>query len=272
MDFSVLISVYYKEKPQYLKQSLNSVFENSVMPTEVVLVKDGLLTPELDQVINEFCDKYDNLKVVELKENQGLGIALKIGTEHCKYEFIARMDTDDICEKDCFKTQLEVFKKNPNASLVGGYITEFVDDPTNIVSMRKVPTGYEQIKKYAKKRNPINHVTAMFRKSDVLEVGGYQKVKEIGYEDYDLWIRLIMANKLIINVENVLVNFRVGKDMYKRRGDKKRLKTALFFRKKLWKIGYYSFFAYIYYSLQTIAFFCVPAFVRKLLYKTILRK
>ena len=157
-------------------------------------------------------------------------------------------------------------------SLIGGNITEFIDTPNNIVSVRKVPSDFESLKKYARKRNPVNHVTVMFRKSDIIEVGGNQKVKDVGYEDYDLWIRLITSNKKILNLDEIFVNVRVGTDMYKRRGDKKRLKTALFFRKKLWKIGYYSFFHYLLYSIETIAFCFIPTFVRKWMYKRVLRK
>lgn len=272
MKFSLLMSVYHKEKPEYLIQCLDSVHKSSVMPSQIVLVKDGPLTEELDKIIEEYATKYGIYKILQLEQNMGLGIALNKGLEVCENELVARMDTDDICLEQRFEEQLKVFKKDDSLSLVGGYITEFIDTPDNIVSTRKVPTEKQALIKYSKKRNPINHVTVMFKKSAIIEVGGYQKVKDVGYEDYDLWIRLIMANKNIINIDKILVNVRVGADMYKRRGDKKRLKTALYFRKKLWKMGYYSWFSYINYSIQTIAFSCVPASVRKFLYKKILRK
>lgn len=272
MNFSVLLSVYVKEKPEYLDECLNSIFENTILPNDVVIVKDGPLTKELDDILNKYAKKYASINIVALEKNSGLGIALNHGLKYCKNDLVARMDTDDICDKKRFAVQLQAFEKNKNASVVGGYITEFIDTPENIVSIRKVPTNFESLKSYSKKRNPVNHVTVMFNKKDIIEVGGYQKVKDVGYEDYDLWIRLILRKKLIVNIDNVMVNVRVGSDMYKRRGDKKRLKTALYFRKKLWKVGYYSFFHYIYYSVQTIAFACVPSFVRKILYKNILRK
>ncbi len=272
MNYSVLLSVYIKENPEYLEECLKSVFNSSVPSNDVVIVKDGPLTEELDKILESYANKYDSLNIVPLEKNCGLGIALNHGLAHCKNELVARMDTDDICEADRFESQLKVFENDPDASVVGGYITEFIDTPDNIVSTRKVPLTFEELKQYGKKRNPVNHVTVMFKKQDIIEVGSYQKVKDVGYEDYDLWIRLILAGKKIVNIDKVLVNVRVGRDMYKRRGDKKRLKTALFFRKKLWKVGYYSFFHYIFYSAETIAFCCVPSSVREFLYKKILRK
>ena len=272
MNFSVLISVYKKEKAEYFNACLNSIFENTLLPTEVVIVKDGELTEELEAVLSEYTLKYDCIKIVALEKNCGLGTALNVGLEHCAYDIVARMDTDDLCAKDRFETQIKAFENNIDASVVGGYITEFIGDPDNVVSVRKVPTDFESLKKYSRKRNPVNHVTVMFRKQDIIDAGSYQKVKDVGYEDYDLWIRLIMAGKLLVNIDKVLVNVRVGADMYKRRGDKKRLKTALYFRKKLWKCHYYGFFSYLLYSAETIAFACVPSWVRKFLYKKVLRK
>ena len=272
MNFSALISVYKKEKPEYFRACLESVFANTVPPTETVIVKDGPLTEELDAVLDDFTEKYDSIKVVPLAQNVGLGNALNEGLAHCSYDLVARMDTDDLCLPDRFESQLALFEAHPEAGVIGGWITEFIDEPTNIVSTRRVPVDFEALKKYSRKRNPVNHVTVMFRKQDVLEVGSYQKVKDVGYEDYDLWIRLIQGGKIILNVDKVLVNVRVGADMYKRRGDKKRLKTALYFRKKLWKNGYYGFGSYLVYSAETVAFACVPSGVRKFLYKKVLRK
>lgn len=272
MKYSLLMSVYCKEKPEYLTACLESVFDSTVLPDDVVIVKDGPLTDELDAILNEYAAKYDTINIVPLETNQGLGIALNHGLAHCKNELIARMDTDDICERDRFEAQLAVFEKDNDVSVVGGYITEFIGEPDNIISTRKVPLTSEELRLYGRKRNPVNHVTVMFRKHDIISAGSYQKVKDVGYEDYDLWIRLIVADKKIVNIDKVLVNVRVGEDMYKRRGDKKRLITALYFRKKLWKIGYYSFFHYIIYSAETLVFSCVPASVREILYKKILRK
>lgn len=272
MEFSLLLSVYAKEKPEYLDKCLRSVLKSTVLPNEIILVKDGPLTDELEFVLEKYCAETDVFKVVSLEKNGGLGTALNAGLEECTYELVARMDTDDICLQNRFEMQLKEFEENPSVSLVGGYITEFIGEETNIVSTRKVPTDFEELKKYSRKRNPVNHVTVMFKKSDIIEVGSYQKVKDIGYEDYDLWIRLIMAGKIIKNIDSVLVNVRIGADMYKRRGDKKRLKTALYFRKKLWKSGYYSFFAYVVCSVETVAFAVVPSWVRRIAYKIFLRK
>ena len=272
MEYSVLMSVYAKENPQYLDECMRSVFDSTVPSNDVVVVKDGPLTPELDEVLEAYAVRHDALRIFALAENSGLGVALNYGLTQCRNILVARMDTDDICVKDRFETQLKVFEADPAVSVVGGYITEFVESVENTVSIRRVPSTTTQIREFGKKRNPVNHVTVMFNKDDIMNVGSYQKVKDVGYEDYDLWIRLLLADKKIINIERTLVYVRIGEDMYKRRGNKKRLKTALYFRKKLWQVGYCSFFCYLLRSAETIAFSCVPSFVRGFLYRRVLRK
>lgn len=112
MRFSVLLSVYKKEQPVYLQQSLDSLFNKSLLPNEVILVKDGPLTNELEEVIVRYTQMYPTLKVVSLLENQGLGKALNEGLKHCSYELVARMDTDDISKSDRFERQIEIFKSH----------------------------------------------------------------------------------------------------------------------------------------------------------------
>jgi glycosyltransferase involved in cell wall biosynthesis len=216
MNFSVLLSLYYKENPAYFRESLHSIFNQTVSPTEVILVKDGPLTSELDNIIEEYKVKYCNLKIIALPENIGLGPALNEGLKHCSHELVARMDTDDINKYNRFEKQIELFEQNPNIDIVSSWIDEFHDSINDIISVRKLPETHEQLKKYAKSRCPINHPVVMYKKSKVLEVGGYELIGFL--DDYVLWMKMLQKGAIFYNIQESLLFFRSNKDMYKRRG------------------------------------------------------
>ena len=151
MPFSVLLSLYCKENPAYLRQSLDSVFGQTLPPDEVVLVEDGPLTAALYAVVEEYARKYPALKVVPLPENVGLGRALNEGLKHCSHELVARMDTDDIAIPDRFERQSAVFTKNPDVDVTSAWIKEFIDNPQHILSIKKIPEKHWEIMLYARK-------------------------------------------------------------------------------------------------------------------------
>ena len=219
MIFSVLLSLYPKEHPSYLQQSLNSLFSQTLLPDEIILVKDGLLTAELDAIVSDYAARYPILKVIPLPQNQGLGKALNEGLKYCSYDLVARMDTDDIAKPDRFEKQMKVFEEYPELDLVGAWIDEFEGTPQHVLSIRRVPETSEQILAYCKKRNPVNHPVVMFRKSAVLAAGGYLHFPL--FEDYYLWVRMAQNKCVMANTGTVLAHVRVGKDMYSRRGGKK---------------------------------------------------
>ena len=221
--FSVATSVYKNDNPIFFSHALESITDKqTIKPDEVVLVVDGPVPDEIDSVVEEFSSRY-NFKVIRLDENEGLGNALRIAVENCSNDLVARMDSDDIASENRFELQLNFLNKNPYVSIVGGVISEFIGEESNIVGYRVVPSTNEQIKAFLKKRCPFNHMTVMFRKKDVIEVGNYQDW--FYNEDYFLWIRLAIANKQFANIPEVLVNVRTGKDLYKRRGGWKYFKS-----------------------------------------------
>ena len=243
MDFSVCTSVYRNDKPEYLDLALKSIINQTVPPNEIVLVIDGPISSKLEKIIQDALEHF-KLKVIRLQENQGLGIAMKIGDEAASCELIARMDSDDIALSDRFEKQINCFKADENLSIVGGAITEFIDEPTNIVAKRQCPKSDEEIKKYMKSRCGLNHMTVMFKRSEILKVGNYQDW--FWNEDYYLWIRMILANCKFYNLSDVLVNVRVGKDMYARRAGWRYFKSEMALQKymrkerliSLWHFGY----------------------------------
>ena len=189
-NYSVLMSVYYKENPEWLRQSIESMLNQTIITNDFVIIKDGKLTKDLDDVISEYYEKYpDIFHIIELESNVGLGPALAIGVEECKNELIARMDSDDISIKDRCERQLEKFGEQPELDIVGSSVAEFIDDTDNIQAYRILPETDEEIKKFARRRNPFGHPSVMLRKSKTLEAGNYRSYYLI--EDYDMWIRMI---------------------------------------------------------------------------------
>jgi len=236
MNFSVLISVYDKENPEYLKAALESIWNKQTLrPSEIVLVKDGILTPELDLVIEQF-NSIAPLKICRLDQNVGLGNALSIGLNLCTYELIARMDSDDISCSERFEKQIGQMKANPDLDILGTNITEFHNQTDKACSHRRLPTQLADIKCFAKKRNPLNHMTVLFKKSAVIDAGNYKPF--FGYEDYYLWIRMLRNGSKIANIDEDLVFARVGNNMFARRHGLRFFKQELRLQKELLQMDF----------------------------------
>ena len=267
--FSILLAVYKKENPVYFSQSLDSIFSQILFPHEVVLVKDGPLTDDLERVINKYQSKYYILKVVSLPVNQGLGKALNEGLKHCSHDLVARMDTDDIAKPERFEKQVKIFQKHPEVDVVGSWIDEFEGDISHVVSVRRLPECHEDILNFAKKRNPINHPVVMFRKGAVLAAGGYQHFPL--FEDYYLWVRMLMNGAKFYNIQESLLYFRSSSDMFKRRGGLKYVGTEVCFQNFLLRSHFISFPRYVQNVIIGVITRIMPNRWRALLYKKKLR-
>ncbi len=220
IKFSVAISVYKNDKSQYFKRAMDSItIDQTVSPSEIILVVDGPVSGEIDKTIKYYEQKIPHLCVIRLEENVGLGEALRVAVEHCSYEWIARMDSDDISLPDRFEQQISYIRNHPKVSIVGGDIVEFIGQEGHIVGQRCVPEKDIEIREYMKKRCALNHVSVMYRKDAVLAAGGY--LSWYYNEDYYLWIRMWMQGAIFGNTGTVLVNVRVGDKMYQRRGSRR---------------------------------------------------
>ena len=269
--YSVLMSVYYKEKPEYLKESLISIFNQTARPDEVILIKDGPVTMELEYVINKFLSEYDIFHVYSLKGNKGLGYALNYGLQYCNNEVVFRMDTDDISLKERARMQLDYLNKHPDVSVLGSYIEEFIDDSGNNLYVKQVPLSDNEIKRMLKKKNAINHPSVVFKKSHILAVGGYIELKL--NEDYYLWVRMAEKGYIFANIEDPLVKMRVTDETYLRRGGLKYFITQNSIYKYMKKNNYISSVEYIYgYLIRFIFRVVLTNRLRKLAYTRILRK
>lgn len=217
LDFSVLLSIYHKETPTFLNQCFTSIWdEQALKPTEIVLVKDGELTTELEQVISAWQEKMGSvLNIVALEQNVGLGKALNAGLVQCSYDWVFRMDTDDICVRERFQKQMDFIQKNSDIVLFGGQVLEFDENQEQADTLKSVPVENYQIKQFSQKRNPFNHMTVAYKKDIILKLGGYQH--HLFMEDYNLWLRVIGAGYKVANLSDVLVYVRVGNGMHARR-------------------------------------------------------
>lgn len=271
MNYSVLMCVYYKEKSEYLRKSLESMFNQTIKTDDFVLVLDGPLTHELYDVINEFKDKYGSiLNTIQLDENIGLGRALNIGLEKCKNEIVARMDSDDISLPNRCELQLTEFANNPNLDIISGTVCEFSENQDCIISEKRLSINNSDIYKYAKKRCPFNHPCVMYKKSAVLKAGGYQHF--LWFEDYYLWIRMLNNGVTASNLKDPLLLMRSGIQMYKRRGGLKYLKQMIKFRKYMYNIGFCNFSTFMFVATGQFLVCILPVKLRKFIYEYCLRK
>ncbi len=216
MNFSVAMCVYEGDNPLFFDKAIKSILDNTLIPDEIILIVDGPISKKHEQIIDKYLKE---LTVYRFKENQGHGVARRKSLELCNNELVALMDADDICLKDRFEKQINVFKNNSKLSIVGGQIEEFIDNVENIIGKREVPLSDDNIKTYMKKRCPMNQVTVMFKKKDIIKVGNY--LDWYSNEDYYLWIRMALNNLKFQNIDDTLVYVRVGKEAYQRRGGKK---------------------------------------------------
>lgn len=267
--FSVLLSIYMKENPLYLKQSLDSIFSQTLFPTEVVLVKDGPLTSELEAVISDYVFQYSNLKVIPLAYNQGLGKALNEGLKHCSYELVARMDTDDVAKPERFQKQINVFHDHPDIDVCGAWVDEFNINISNVISTRRLPENHVEIAKYAQIRNPMNHPVVMFKKKAVLEAGGYKHFPL--FEDYYLWIRMLLNGAKFYNIQESLLYFRFSSQMFNRRGGWKYALDEVRFEKLLLDFKVISPFIFLKNILTRFPVRIAPNKIRSWMYTQFLR-
>ena len=237
MEFSVLITVYEKEKPYNLRKSLLSSYRQTIRPTEIVLVCDGELTQELYDEIEQIKSEIPILKVYQLPCNVGSGPASCFGVKKCNTDLIARMDSDDYSEETRFEKQIKAFEENPNLIMVG---TNILEKNTEFTAFKTVPEKTEEIRKYSKFRNPFNNPSSMMKKEYILKVGNYRKFRYL--EDYDLTMRLIHDNptKDFLNIQEPLVIMQTNNSSYLRRGGLLYVKTEFFLQIDFYKRGYIS--------------------------------
>lgn len=215
--FSILMSLYHKENPNALEQCFQSIWDHQTLkPSEIIMIEDGPLTPELDQVIAQWQDKIgDILKITKLIQNVGTGKAKNIGLQQCSHEIVCIVDTDDISVPTRFERQVEFLRNNADVVIVGSQIVEFIQSIDNLSGMRKVPLSHDELYRFAQRQSPFNNMTIAYRRSKILDVGGYHH--HLWMEDYNLFLRVIAKGYKVQNLPDVLVYARIDNGMHARR-------------------------------------------------------
>ena len=269
--YSVLMSVYHKEKPEYLKQAIESIQAQTYPTDDFVLVCDGPLNSELDAVITTKQQEMNGVwKVYRLDKNEGLGNALNAGINHCKNELVARMDSDDVAYPDRCEKQIDVFNTHPEVSICSGIVEEFTTDPEVVDARRALPETNAKIMEFAKKRNPFNHPCVMYKKSAVEAAGSYKDFYLL--EDYYLWLRMLMAGYQGYNIQEPLLHMRAGSDMYMRRAGWKYAKTQAKLFKFMKDSGFIGNGQYIKSCVIRSGSALAPNWLRKFMFEKVLRK
>lgn len=270
-EYSVLMSVYHKEKPEYLKQAIESIQTQTISTNDFVLVCDGPLNEQLDGVIaTKQQEVGDTLNVVRLAKNGGLGNALNEGIKYCKNELVARMDSDDIAYPNRCEKQIAVFNTHSEVSICSGIVEEFTTDPNTVDTKRVPPETNAEIVEFAKKRNPFNHPCVMYKKSAVEAVGSYQDFYLL--EDYYLWLRMLMTGYQGYNIQEPLLHMRAGSDMYLRRAGWKYARTQARLFKFMKKQRFIGVGQYIKSCVIRSGSSLAPNWLRKFMFEKVLRK
>ena len=270
-NYSVLMSVYYKENPIYLREAIESIQNQTIKTNNFVLVCDGPLCPELDEVIVKKQQEMGNtLNVVRLLENGGLGKALNKGISHCHNELIARMDSDDIAYPERCEKQMKLFNKKTEISICSGTIEEFTKNIDIVDARRVLPENNDEILEFAKKRKPFNHPCVMYRKSAVEKVGSYQDFYLL--EDYYLWLRMLLDGCKGYNIQEPLLHMRAGADMYKRRSGWKYAKSQVRLFSYMANQGFIGNVQFLKSCVIRGGSALAPNWMRKSIYEKVLRK
>lgn len=269
-QFSVLISVYEGDDAQHFQIALESIFEQTVVPSEVVIVADGPLPEPIMVVINNFRSRNPEIvRHISLSTNHGLGTALQTGLKECSYELVARMDADDIALSERFEMQLEHLTSNPDVDVVGSYVGEFQDDPDHVQNVRSVPVTSDKVESMARFRSPTNHPSVMFRQSAVIEAGNYRPLRSM--QDYELWVRMLSQGYTIENIPTVLVKCRTGNDLYGRRGGIDYACLELLLQREFLQMGAISYADFLRNVATRVPIRLVPNRIRTWIYQEFFR-
>ena len=293
LKISVIMSIYKSDVPEYVRIALDSLLNQTRLPDEIVIVADGPVPAELEQVVKSLTpspspkgegnkDGEGDLKpetrdlkpivtYLPQEKNGGLGEAMRIAVEAAKYPYLARMDSDDICLPDRFEKQMKCFEEDPELSIVGGMITEFDGEPENIIAERILPLDDAGIKKMMRGRCAVNHVTVIFKKEDLLKSGNYQPFWK--QEDHYLWARMMEHGCKFRNIPDIVVNVRSGRDQLARRGGWRFYKSVVrvfwyMYKHKLISFGYFLYIC----AVRGIVQLLMPNWLRTWVYMKFLRK
>lgn len=267
--YSALMAVYVKDNPEYFALALDSMIKQTVPPDEIVIVKDGPITEELQAVIDKRKGE-TRINEVSLDKNQGVGVARNEGLNVCRNALVAVMDSDDYSLPQRCEVQLKAFADNPKLDIIGSPVKEFLGTTDNIVSERFVPSSNEEIYQYARKRDPFNHPTVMYKRDTIKRCGGYKNYRR--NIDTDLWIRLLLNGAVCMNTKEALVYFRFDEGAYRRRKSWDNTRTFVQVKYNAWKRGFNTLGEFLFLAMAQIGIFLMPEWFQRVIYKNFLRQ
>lgn len=270
-EYTVSMSVYFGEKPQFLRESLDSMLSQTLPCRELIVVCDGPLTPQLDDVLDEFSSDYpDKLKVIRMDKNCGVGVCANAALAAASTEYIVKMDSDDVALPERCEKQLSLMSKRPELDMCGAYIEEFDSDSGESIAIKKTPLRNDEIRTYSKRRNPFNNQTLVYKKSAAQRAGGYTTVRRC--EDYDFVVRMLRSGAVGENIPEVLVRYRVTPENLTRRRNARNTRSFISVRWSIFRSGYSSFADFLIPCAAQLALFVLPESFTGKLYKKFLRK
>lgn len=268
--YSVLMSVYAKEDPEFFKLSVESMLDQTYAPNDFVLVCDGPLTEELDKAVKYYEENYECFRPIRLPENIGTGRCANKGMEACKNEYIVKMDSDDIALPNRCEISLYTMAKHPEIDILGAFIDEFDSDTNEFISTKRTPLSNKEIVKYAKRRNPFNNQTLVYKKSLAEKVGGYSDIKRC--EDYEFVVKMLAGGARGRNIGRTLVKYRVTPENYKRRRNWANTCSFIKVRWRIFKMGFSSFSDFLVPAAAQAVLFILPNRLTSKMYRKFLRK
>lgn len=200
---SVLISLYKQETPFFFHECLESLSIQTRKPDQVVIVFDGFVGSDLEEVVDQFSSVLP-IQVVSLSVNVGLAGALNAGLEHCSGNLVARFDSDDICYPRRLEVQERLINEF-NVDILGSSATVINFDGVE-VGTRINPVRHDVIIQNLW-RNPLIHPSVMFRKERILDIGAYSNELR-RRQDYELWFRAARNDLKFYNVKEPLIYYR----------------------------------------------------------------
>jgi len=269
MQVSALLPIYHGARASELDVCLQSLAGQESPAAEVIIARDGPVSDSVEEKIRQY-EGFLPLRHLFFPENRGLGATLNDAVLQCKHELIARVDADDRSLPHRFTDQIAFLQKNPQISLVGGWMRErYQTKAGRKHRARKTPSHPQEISRLARRRNPINHPTTMFRKSSVIASGNYQPC--LMFEDYFLWARMLKRGFKLANLPDVLVETDVSTEYFSRRGGIDYFRHELHFLGQLRQMGFMSLKDAVIFVGTRLPVRLLPILLREQLYRNALR-
>ena len=272
-DISICMPIYYKESAETIRRCFDSLMKQTILPKQIVCALDDPSEPEVEECLKEIKETIEpELVMCYCERGRGLGAVLRTGVEHCTCSYIARMDVDDIALPERLEKEKAFLDSHPDVDVVGSNIAEFEDSVDKVIAYRIVPEKDEECKRMLKRRDPINHMTAMYRRGSILKAGNYAADMK-SCEDTYLWTAFYQHGLRFANIQENLVLVHGGGEMYQRRGGKKAyafVKKAIMFKKEVGLIkGAEALFQK---TANYVILVAMPNSFRRFVYERILRK